>query len=105
VTAEQLDLLTLPVTRGTHRQRDPWTSIAAARAKDPGPDQAAILEHLRHIGGRGTVDDACTALPNRDRGCVSRRLTDLAVAGYITDSGTTVVGSRGRHVIVWAVVS
>ena len=103
MTAEQLDLLTLPVTRGTHRRQDPWTSVAAAKSVTPGPDQAAILEHLHYIGGRGTVDDACAALPHRDRGCVSRRLTDLADGGYIVDSGTTVVGSRGRHVIVWAV--
>lgn len=103
MTAEQLDLLTLPVTAGTHRQRDRWTSVAAAKAKDPGPDQAAILAALVANGGTGTLDTACAALPHRDRGCVSRRLTDLEAGKYIRDTGESVVGSRGRHIAVWAV--
>jgi hypothetical protein len=96
-------LFDAPVTAGTARKADRWTSIAAARAKDPGPDQQRCLDALRANGGRGTIDTVCVAVTDRDRGCLSRRLTDLEQGGYIADSGETELGSRGRHVTVWIV--
>ena len=99
----QPSLFAAPPTRGTARKGDRPTSVAAARAVNPGPDQRRCLEALVANGGRGSIDTVCAAIPDRDRGCLSRRLTDLADGGYIVDSGSTVVGSRGRHVIVWAV--
>ena len=96
-------LFDAPITAGTHRKRDRWTSVAAAKAKDPGPDQAAVLAALEANGGRGTLDTACAALPHRDRGCVSRRLTDLEAGGFIRCTDETEMGSRGRHIAVWVV--
>ena len=104
MTAEQLTLTDAPITAGTSRHGDPWTSTAAARAKDPGPDQAAIYAALVANGGTGTVDTASAALPHRDRGAVSRRITDLADMGLIRDSGEVEMGSRGRYVTRWTVV-
>ena len=98
-------LFDAPVTAGTHRKRDRWTSVAAAKAKDPGPDQAAILAALVANGGTGTVDTAQAALPHRDRGCVSRRLTDLEQGGFIAATDEAVMGSRGRMVTVWRVTA
>ena len=92
------------ITRGTARKGDRRTSIDAARAKDPGPDQERTLAALRAVGGCGTIDDVCAAIHDRDRGCLSRRITDLAQGGYIRDSGRVVRGSRGRDVTVWEVV-
>ena len=104
MTAEQLDLLTAPVTAGTHRQADSASSTLSAKATDPSPDQAAIFAHLVAIGGRGTLDDACDALPNRLRGCVSRRLTDLEEGRRIRRTDELVVGRYGRPLAVWEVV-
>ena len=92
------------ITRGTARKSDRQTSRDAARAKDPGPDQARTLAALEAVGGSGTIDDVCAAVHDRDRGCLSRRLTDLAQSGRIRDTGRTVRGSRGRDVTVWEVV-
>ena len=100
----QQSLFVQPVTAGTHRQHDRPSSIAAARAKDPGPDQAAVLAALVANGGTGTLDTACAALPHRDRGCISRRLTDLESAGFIRCTDDTELGSRGRRLAVWSVV-
>ena len=97
-------LFDAPVTTGTSRRNDRETSKAAARAKDPGPDQMAVLDALRANGGRGTLDTACAALPHRDRGCISRRLTDLEVGGFIRCTDDTELGSRGRQIAVWEVV-
>ena len=100
----QSTLFDAPVTAGTHRHTDGYTSTAAAKAKDPGPDQAAIYAALVAQGGRGTLDDACRALPTKDRGCVSRRLTDLEQGGLIRQTQDVVRGSRGRDICVWEVV-
>ena len=92
------------ITRGTARKGDRQTSIDAARAKDPGPDQARTLAALIAAGGSGTIDDVCDAIDDRDRGCLSRRLTDLAQSGRIRDTGRVRRGSRGRDVTVWEVL-
>lgn len=106
MTAEQLTLAPYPPTLGTARQHDRMTSIAAARSVLPGPDQQRCLDALRLNGGQGTIDDVCAhfaalGIP-RDRGALSRRLTDLLEAHMIGDTGRTERGSRGRDVTVWA---
>lgn len=98
-----VSLFDAQVTSGTHRHRDPITSVLAAHAKDPGPDQAAILAALVANGGHGTLDTACDALPHRDRGCCSRRLTDLETGGLIRKTDRMELGNRGRLISVWEV--
>jgi hypothetical protein len=103
MTAEQLALEPYAPTLGTHRRQDRPTSVAAARSVRPGPDQQRCLEAF--IDGTATIDSVCTYFERlgirRDRGALSRRLTDLADAGFIRDSGEVVRGSRGRDVTVW----
>lgn len=100
-------LFDAPPTHGTARKQDRPTSVAAARSVLPGPDQQRCLIALRHNGGQGTIDTVCDyfALHGiaRDRGSLSRRLTDLADASLIGDTGRTERGSRGRDVTVWAI--
>lgn len=105
MTAVAQSLFDAPVTAGTSRHADPASSHEAAKAKRPAHDQEAIHAALVANGGTGTLDTACMALPDRDRGSVSRRLTDLEMAGRIRNTGRFVPGSRGRCVSVWVVVS
>lgn len=93
---------------GTHRHADPRTSIEAAKAKDPGPDQSRALAALVANGGSGSIDTVCQWFDSlgirRDRGALSRRLTDLEAAALIAKSDRTEVGTRGRSVVVWEVL-
>ena len=100
----QTTIFDAPVTRGTHRHSDRLTSIAAAQAVRPERDQERVLAALVAAGGTGTIDDVCAQVDDRDRGCLSRRITDLSTRGLVRDTGRTVVGSRGRAVTVWEVV-
>lgn len=100
----QTNLFDAPVTRGTHRRNDRQTSIDAAKAVRPERDQERVLAALVAAGGMGTIDDVCDQIDDRDRGCLSRRITDLSVRGLVVDTGRTVVGSRGRQVTVWRVI-
>jgi hypothetical protein len=108
MTPHQPSLLDAPITAGTARRHDRPTSTAAARSVQPGPDQQRCLDALRLNGGTGSIDTVCEHFARlgvwRDRGPLSRRLTDLASAGLICDSGEVVRGSRGRDVIVWRVL-
>lgn len=105
----QLSLLASPVTAGTHRQSDPPTSVAAAKATRPALDQQRAFDALVANGGHGTIDTVAAHFADlgvaRDRGCLSRRLTDLETGGYIVKTDRTVVGTRGRPVLVWAVTA
>lgn len=102
-----LTLFDAPVTAGTHRHADPPTSTAAAKATRPALDQQRAFDALVANGGHGTIDDVCAHFAAiggaRDRGCLSRRLTDLETGGRIAKTEATVMGSRGRHVVVWEV--
>lgn len=104
---EQLTLAPLPPTQGTARKADRQTSRDAARSVLPGPDQQRCLDALRLNGGQGTIDDVCQHFATlgvfRDRGALSRRLSDLLDAQLIGDTGRTERGSRGRDVTVWAI--
>lgn len=94
----QASLFDAPPTTGTARKADRQTSRDAAKAKDPGPDQMRCLDALRINGGVGSIDTVCQHFARigvwRDRGPLSRRLTDLADAGLIVDSGEVERGSR-----------
>ncbi|HET7736432.1 MAG TPA: hypothetical protein VFK52_10680 [Nocardioidaceae bacterium] len=102
-------LFDAPPTLGTARKSDPATSVAAARAKRPALDQQRAFDALVANGGAGTIDDVCAHFAAigvaRDRGSLSRRLTDLEAAGRIRRTDDTVPGSRGRCVAVWRVTS
>lgn len=104
-----LTLFSYAPTAGTARKQDRATSRDAARRKRPAADQARTLAALVANGGSGSIDDVCAYFAAagiaRDRGPLSRRLTDLAQAGRIRDTGETVPGSRGRHVTRWEVVT
>lgn len=101
----ELTLFDAPPTTGTSRASDPWTSRAAAASVDPSPDMRRVLLAIDASGGEGTVDDCAALMSDRDRGCISRRITDCVVAGHLVDTGRTEVGSRGRHVTVWRLVT
>lgn len=107
MTVEQLALTPYPPTLGTARKADRQTSRDAARSVLPGPDQQRCLDALRLNGGQGTVDTVAAHFADlgvaRDRGALSRRLTDLLDAQLIGDTGRTERGSRGRDVTVWAI--
>ena len=100
-------LFDAPPTQGTARQHDRPTSLSAARSVLPGPDQQRCLDALRANGGQGTIDTICAHFARlglfRDRGALSRRLSDLLDAQMIGDTGRTERGSRGRDVTVWAI--
>jgi len=108
MTAVAPTLFDQPVTRGTHRHNDPATSTAAAKATRPALDQQRCFEALDANGGRGSIDTVCAHFADigvaRDRGSLSRRLTDLETAGRIAKTAETELGSRGRYVSVWACV-
>jgi hypothetical protein len=100
-------LFDAPITAGTHRHADPPTSKAAAKATRPALDQQRTFDALVANGGTGTIDTVAEHFAligvARDRGCLSRRLTDLETGGYIAKTTDTVTGSRGRPVVVWQV--
>lgn len=89
-----------PITAGTSRSADPWSSREAARQVNPGRAHRAIRDHLVAIGGSGTLDDACNAV-SMLRGSVSRRLSDLADMGWIRPTGEHVEGAYGKPLAVW----
>lgn len=95
-------------TLGTARKADPATSAAAAKAKRPALDQQRAFDALVANGGTGTIDDVCAHFAAigiaRDRGSLSRRLTDLEAGGRIVRTVDTVLGGRGRYVAIWRVV-
>lgn len=94
-------------TQGTARSGDPATSVAAAKATRPALDQQRCFDALVANGGTGTIDTVCEHFAQigvgRDRGCLSRRLTDLETAGRINKTAESVIGSRNRPVVVWEV--
>ena len=92
------------VTAGTARRSDPWSSRQAAKQVRPGKAHVAILEAFTAAGGRGTLDDACAAVPKLLRSSVSRRLSDLKDMGRIAETGEYVQGAYGQPVAVWRVL-
>ena len=92
-----------PITAGTSRKQDPWSSREAAKRTRPKKDQDATLAALVANGGTGTLDDVCAALPGKLRNALSRRLTDLEADGKIAKTGRFVEGVYGRPLAVWQV--
>lgn len=104
MTAEQLTLTDSPITAGTARHSDPWSSRESARRTRPAKDQAATLDALVANGGSGTLDDVCAALPDKLRNCLSRRLSDLEADRKVRKTDRFVEGRYGRPLVVWEVV-
>ena len=92
-----------PVTAGTARKRDPWSSRESARRTKPEALKARILAAFVANGGRGTLDTACDAVPETLRGTVSRRITDLAQDGKVVETGRYEMGRYGQPLAVWEV--
>lgn len=101
----QASLFDAPITAGSARKSDPWSSRESARRTRPAKDQAATLAALVANGGTGTLDDVCAALPDKLRNCLSRRLADLEADRKVRKTGRFVEGRYGRPLAVWEVVS
>ena len=95
-------LFDAPITAGSSRQSDPWSSREAAKQVRPGKAHRAIRDHLVTIGGTGTLDDACEAVTML-RGSVSRRLSDLDEMGWIESTGAYAPGRYGTPLTIWRV--
>lgn len=104
MTAVQTSIFDAPITQGTARQRDPWSSQESARRTRPQKDQEATLAALVANGGSGSLDDICDALPHKLRNCLSRRLADLEADGRVRKTGRFVEGRYGRPLVVWELV-
>jgi hypothetical protein len=88
------------------RERDPDTSIAAAKR---------VSEHRSRLHGdilrlhqsrpAGLTDDeVAVVLYGDDRGTIARRRLDLVREGLLRDSGRRRVTRRGSSAIVWELV-
>lgn len=107
----QATLFDAPIDRGTHRQRDPHTSVAAAHSLDPATmhvELRRVMAVIEVAGEHGaTAGEVTAALQaqgvDRQRGCVARRVTDLRQGGLVRDSGRVRrLPRRGaRDEIVW----
>ena len=96
-------LFDAPITAGTARASDPYSSRQAAKQVKPGRAHRAILEAFTAAGGTGTLDSACDAVPHLLRSSVSRRLSDLDDMGRIAMTGEYVQGRYGQPIAVWVV--
>ena len=104
MTAEQLTLTDAPITAGTSRHGDPYSSRESAKRTKVKEAKAAILRAFAANGGTGTLDTACAAVPSMLRGSVSRRLSDLEADGAIQKiPGRFVEGGYSRPLAVWRV--
>lgn len=88
-----------------------------ARATDPATSAAAAASMVDHVSGQcrqvleavawspATAYDVVVHLQSRRRSIqqsvAARRLTDLARAGFVADTGDTRPGSTGRPLTVW----
>lgn len=106
-----LTLFDVPQQQGAVRRDDPRTSREAAQSFDEATlnrEQQRVLDALRLLAslGQPLIAGRVTALlGDRQRNCVSRRLTDLAQRGVVRDSGQTFREDRkgARSEIVWVV--
>jgi hypothetical protein len=90
------------------RHTDPPTSRDAADSLDRqavGKRCAELLKLVRHAGTYGRTVAELVAVTGYDRGNTARRVTDLAQAGKVYDSGKTRPGPSGRQSIVWVSVT
>lgn len=97
--------------RASARATDPRTSHEAAESFDEATlnrEQQRVLDALRLLAASGqptTAGRVTRLLGDRQRNCVSRRLTDLAERGVVRDSGRTFREDRkgARSEICWEV--
>lgn len=105
----QPTLFESPITSGTHRHADPWSSRESARRTDTAPAKEIILAAFVANGGYGTLDVAHDAMieaghVRTQRGTLSRRISDLDRDGSVRETGRYVDGSYGQPIAVWQVV-
>lgn len=96
----QATLFDAPVTAGTARAGDPWSSRQAAKQVQPNKAHRAIRDAFAANDGTGTLDSACAAV-SMLRGSVSRRISDMEEMGWLEPTGTYVEGDYGRPLAVW----
>ena len=96
----QASLFDAPVTAGTARKGDPWSSQQAAKQVRPSQAHRAIRDAFAANDGTGTLDSACAAV-SMLRGSVSRRISDMKERGWIEQTGTYVDGDYGSPLAVW----
>lgn len=88
-------LFDAPVARGTHRDADPATSTAAAKATRPALDQQRCYEALVANGGTGTIDTVCSHFA--DIGVARRRESEpRSPFALDTDAGPSPRPTRPR---------
>lgn len=100
MTTVQPSIFEQPITAGTARASDPWSSRQAAKGVRPGRAHRAIRDHFLAAGGTGSLDDACQAVTML-RGSVSRRLSDMEAMGWLRNTGRHVQGVYGVPLAVW----
>ena len=103
MTVTEPTLFDAPVTAGTHRQNDPWSSRESAKRTRPEAAKAQILAAFVANGGTGDLDLACDAVPSLLRSSVSRRISDLKDDRKIVETGRHIIGRYGQPIAVWAV--
>lgn len=87
------------------RNTDPDTSAEAAASLNERALGGLLEEYYElivHHGGLTTSQ--IVQITGHDRGNTARRITDLAQAGWIHDSGMRRLGPTGRRSIVWVPV-
>lgn len=112
MTAHAPTLFDAPTT-GTFRRSDPPTSVAAAQSLDPATMHielrrvyAAIARHGDHGATAGEITRALAAEGHdRQRNCISRRVTDLVDGGLVrrTDRVRRLDRKGARDETVWQV--
>jgi predicted ArsR family transcriptional regulator len=101
-----MDAPTLFDELGPHvRRSDPATSVAALDSlrRHLPAQRMAVLTVVANSDCGATAWDVVDRLDRIQRNVASRRLTDLAQAGLVVDTGTTRIGRTGRPEIVWRV--
>lgn len=97
MTAEQLNILSVPLARRT----DPATShLAAATLDDKARQRRLVLAVLRTYGpmtDEALVNHLSTISPSGAR----TRRSELVRAGLVQDTGDRLPTSSGRKAIVW----
>ena len=100
LTTTQDAINTLPLFAAA-RRTDPATSHQAAKTAPVAEHQRLIMDALaRGPAGASGIATRCGLLGHQ----VNKRLTELAKAGRITETGRTVLSSSGRSEREWRCV-
>lgn len=109
MTRGQPSLFDAPPTAGTHRKRDPQTSVDAAAAVDVPARAQQVYDALATRPSGAIPAELVDILRATDDGWqqnwVGRRLDDLEQVGLARRTGVTRVGRYGRKQIEWVAVA